>query len=112
MSTDFITHEQLEARGLTTRSRVTTWRRERAGEFPRRTALSSQRNAWAAKIIDIYATGLAAGHSPKEATAIAEAERARLAESLAANGEAATNRPRLNAPRKPKAARAASISPP
>ena len=79
--TRFLSHQDLVARGLTG-SKPSTWRGERAGRFPKRTALSPQRNGWAETVINAYASALAIGRSPEEATAIAEAERQRLAETL------------------------------
>ena len=75
----FLSHEDLVARGLTG-SKPSTWRGERAGRFPKRTALSPL--GWAETAINAYASALAIGRSPEEATAIAEAERQRLAETL------------------------------
>jgi hypothetical protein len=81
----FLDHEDLVARGLTG-SRASTWRAERAGRFPKRTPFSSQRNGWAECVIDAYSRAITLGHSPEEATAIAEAERQRLAETLQTAG--------------------------
>lgn len=50
-----IPYESLAAKGIVA-SKVTLWRWERAGKFPKRVALSHQKIAWVASEIDAYLT--------------------------------------------------------
>jgi CP4-57 regulatory protein AlpA len=58
-------------------SKVTIWRKENDGRFPKRTRFGPRLYGWAEPIIDAYNAALAAGRSEIEATEIAERIRAR-----------------------------------
>ncbi|GLR91312.1 helix-turn-helix transcriptional regulator [Bradyrhizobium iriomotense] len=64
MSQTLLSYSDIVKRGVGA-SKVTLWRWERAGRFPRRVALSSQRVAWVESEIDAWlADRIAARRQP------------------------------------------------
>jgi len=70
----FLTFEELKTRKGIPGHRVTIYRKEGAGKFPKHTPFGN-RNLWLEMLIDTYNEALAGGHTEEEATAIAEARR-------------------------------------
>ena len=79
-----LSHEELSKLKGIPGTKVSIWRREKAKKFPKRTSITSQRYGWAEDIIDAYIVALISGHSPEEATAIAERLRAEAGEQTTA----------------------------
>jgi prophage regulatory protein len=74
----FISYVELQqAKGIPG-SKLTIWRKERAGKFPKRTPFSGVHYAWIEPVIDAYVAALAAGHDEAAATRIAERKRPTL----------------------------------
>ena len=62
MSTDFLTHEALRARGINL-SKCRLWQLEREGKFPARVRISAGRIAWLASEIDAYLAARVTGRT-------------------------------------------------
>ena len=68
----FLSYSDLSAVHGIPGSRVTIWRKERAGRFPKRTPFGDRAYGWLDAVLDAYLAALAAGSNEQEATRIAE----------------------------------------
>jgi predicted DNA-binding transcriptional regulator AlpA len=73
----FLNERDLTARGIPG-SKVTRWRKEKQGKFPRRSLIGERFYAWPDVVIDAYQLAIAAGRTEEEATEIAERARPRI----------------------------------